>query len=180
MRVLKISDRIKALLFFCLLVAGAVIFFFNEKENKPLLRWPAQFQKTSSAKDLKAFKRQLIQNLVVQKQSPRKTAIRVSIPDDICLEYQKFELVVEAEGVAVSGEPVQASITKSCQDLDPQSLEQEWVFSAAQRPENLDPSISKWNLKSLIFHPQQQDTKMIHVKGYEVISVLGAMPSVEF
>ncbi len=161
-------------------VAVTVAIYFLTTPGGLSARRPAQFIEGSSAlEDVKEFKRKVISTLKIEKTSAVAAKITVNLPAEICQQYQSFEIVLEAEGVALNGEPIRISKTKNCSDLDPETLEVTWQVALSDQPPLLDVQIQTWNIKSLSFGPQP-GVNPIKITGYEFIYVLGSPPAVHF
>ncbi len=180
MRILKKRSPLKnpLILFLATFVATVGIYCLlapNDLSN----RKPAQFNKVSSSlENMKEFKRKVISTLKLEKLSGGEAQITMTLPAEVCQQYQRFDLNLEAEGIALNGEPVQIIKSKSCTDLDTETLEMSWQVSLKDQPALVDVMVETWNIKALSFIPQASQ-KPLRITGYEFIYVLGAPASVQ-
>lgn len=155
-----------------LLIVG--IFWFATGPS----RKPATFSTEISLGNIKDFKKSVIETLEIRKVSESEFSISLLFAPEICQEYQKFSLILQADGIALSGEPVQIELEKSCLDLNPETGEMIWLVNSDQRHPLIDTAIQNWHIKGLIIQSSQKPE--IRISGYEFISVLGNPPEVQF
>lgn len=142
-------------------------------------RKPAQFSSGSSGlENIKEFKKKVISTLNIKKLSDGEAQITMTLPAELCQQYQRFDLSLEAEGIALNGEPVQITKSKTCTDLDSETLEMSWQVSLKDQPALVDVPVKNWNIKALLFVPQR-DQKPLRITGYEFIYVLGVPASIQ-
>ncbi|MEZ0390844.1 MAG: hypothetical protein ACAH59_01420 [Pseudobdellovibrionaceae bacterium] len=173
MRILKKSK------WFLLAFVGLAAAFLVWKRAYGPQRQPAQFASEMPQAQFKEFKRHVIQTLKIEKISDSQSDISLRLPLEICQSYQKFRLLLEAEGFALNGKPVQVSLEKTCLDLDPQSFEIHWHFSQNQQSELLDEPVKTWVLKGLQFVDSDGSVQQ-RITGYEFISVWTSPPEIHF
>jgi hypothetical protein len=165
--------RILILLVF--LVAAGGIFYFGTSVNT---RKPASMADGAQAGDIKEFKRGLIKTLIIEQVSASESSVSIKMSPEICNQYQKFELVLVAEGFAINGDPVLMSVERSCLDLNAETGEMLWSIKASEQSPFIEEPISKWQIKALNIQGPQQTG--ISVTGYEFIAVLGTVPTIQF
>ncbi len=179
MRILKKRPSLKnQLIFFLATFVATVGIYCLIAPNDLSNRKPAQFDTGSTGLgNLKEFKQKVISTVKIEKLSKSHAQIKINLPAEVCQYFQRFELTLEAEGIALNGDPVQITKAKTCTDLDTETLEISWQISLKDQPALVDVQVETWNIKSLAFVPQK-DQKLLRISGYEFIYVLGAPASV--
>ena len=180
MRILEKIFQIKShIILFLGAVAVTVAIYFLTTPMEGTHRRPAQVNESSvDFEDVKEFKRKIISTLKIEKRSSSESFVKIILPAEVCQKFQRFDLVLEAEGVALNGEPLQITESKTCLDLDSETLEMKWLISSKDQPQLVDTVVEVWNLKGLAFVPRGNQPPL-RITGYEFIYVLGAPPSVQ-
>lgn len=174
MRILKAN----LILFFGTILVTLSIYFLTTPSSLSG-RNPAQFENSATDfENIKQLKQQIISTLKISKKSNDEFEVSISLPSDICQHYQNFVLTLEAEGVAINGEPLEVIKTKTCSDLNTENLSMTWPVGRPDQPALLDQPIRIWNIKSLFLKPNSE-AKPIRISSYEIIFVLGAPASIE-
>jgi hypothetical protein len=180
MRILKKIYDLKTLFIFFVAAVIITVLTFLTVGPRNEARRPSQFiGSQSSVDDIKEFKRQVISSLQIQSVSADDTAVSMLLPAEICQHYKQFELTVEAEGLAVDGNPVRMTVSKDCLDLNAQTLRLIWHVRPRDLPPAMDIPVKTWNIKALTFIPQSEE-QPIRITGYEFIFVLGSPAAIEF
>lgn len=180
MRILKKRSPLKnPFIFFITAFIVTVGIYCLLAPNDLSHRKPAEFNSGSSGLDnIKEFKKKIISTLKIEKLVDGEAQIKMNLPAELCQHYQRFDLSLEADGIALNGEPVQIIKSKTCLDLDSETLEMSWQVSLKDQPALVDVMVETWNIKALSFIPQR-DQKPLRITGYEFIYVLGVPASIQ-
>lgn len=106
--------QIKRLIFTLGFIAGIVFsgLFFLKPPGEPLQRGPASEEVIHHSTQMKI---QMIQSLSWKNQDGEMEVSIVNGLEDLCERWQKMQVVVQADGIAVSGTPPQVMFYSSCE-----------------------------------------------------------------
>lgn len=169
MRVLKI-------LIVLVMTAVGVYFSFFQKQNK---RGIAQIEAEDQV-DVKAIKAAMIHSLQMATLGTGEVDISMEVPLSFCQKYENLEMTIEAQGVSMSGEPIQMASKRRCYEIGLESKRVTWFFHPSIVPDesyfhkNLsEPVPSRWFIKEINFYSNDME-QTLKLSSYEIIYVLGA------